>query len=76
MKNIMENTNVNIQNNNLIKIFKGIIISFILGFAAGYVAVNQELENKVEDQETTIIEQYIELDSLRETIHMYELYGK
>ena len=30
MKNIMENTNVNIQNNNLIKIFKGIIISFIL----------------------------------------------
>ena len=52
------------------------IISFILGFAAGYVAVNQELENKVEDQEKTIIEQYIELDSLRETIHMYELYGK
>ena len=47
-----------------------------LGFASGYVAVNQELENKVEDQEKTIIEQYIELDSLRETIHMYELYGK
>ena len=48
----------------------------IKGILAGYVAVNQELENKVEDQEKTIIEQYIELDSLRETIHMYELYGK
>ena len=62
--------------NESIKGILVIIISFILGFAAGYVAVNQELENKVEDQETTIIEQYIELDSLRETIHMYELYGK
>ncbi len=30
MKNIMENANMNIQNNNIIKIFKGIIISFIL----------------------------------------------
>ena len=41
--------------NESIKGILVIIISFILGFAAGYVAVNQELENKVEDQETTII---------------------
>ena len=42
--------------NESIKGILVIIISFIIGFAAGYVAVNQELENKVEDQETTIIE--------------------
>lgn len=30
MKNIMENNNVNIQNNSIVKIFGGIVISFIL----------------------------------------------
>lgn len=53
-----------------------ILIVFIIGFAAGCVAVNKELEKKIKDQEAKIIEQYIELDSLRETVYMYEIYGK
>lgn len=66
-----------------------LIISFILGFATGYIATNKELEKqnnekqehistleqKVEEQETKIREQYIELDSLRETVYMYQIYG-
>lgn len=66
-----------------------VIISFILGFASGYIATNKELEKqnnekqeyistleqKVEEQETKIREQYIELDSLRETVYMYQIYG-
>lgn len=66
-----------------------VIISFILGFASGYIAINKELEKqnnekqeyintleqKVEEQETKIREQYIELDSLRETVYMYQIYG-
>lgn len=62
--------------NESIKGILVVITSFILGFAAGCVAINQELENKIEDQESIISNQYIELDSLRETIHMYKLYGK
>lgn len=66
-----------------------VIISFILGFASGYIAINKELEKqnnekqeyintleqKIEEKETKIREQYIELDSLRETVYMYQVYG-
>lgn len=35
-----------------------------------------ELERIIEQQEVKINEQYIELDSLRETVYMYQVYGK
>ena len=34
------------------------------------------LEQQVEEQQVTIRDQYIELDSLRETVYMYNIYGK
>lgn len=53
-----------------------LLVVFMIGFAAGYVAINKELQGKIVDQELIINNQYIELDSLRESIHMYQLYGK
>ena len=34
-----------------------------------------ELEKRVDEQQVKINEQYVELDSLRETVYMYNLYG-
>lgn len=34
-----------------------------------------ELETRVDEQQVKINEQYVELDSLRETVYMYNLYG-
>lgn len=83
--------------NESIKSALVVIVAFILGFVAGYMAINEELKIKnadlekqvserqehivelekiVEEQEVKINEQYIELDSLRETVYMYNLYGK
>lgn len=67
-----------------------VLLSFILGFASGCIAINKELarqnnekqeyintlEQQVEEQKITIRDQYIELDSLRETVYMYSIYGK
>lgn len=67
-----------------------VILAFILGFASGCIAINKELEKQnnekqeyintleqqVEEQQITIRNQYIELDSLRETVYMYSIYGK
>lgn len=67
-----------------------VIVAFILGFAVGCMAINEELkiqnnekqeyintlEQQVEEQQITIRNQYIELDSLRETVYMYSIYGK
>ena len=35
-----------------------------------------ELETRVDEQQVKINEQYVELDSLKETIYMYNIYGK
>ena len=62
-----------------------VLVSFILGFASGCMAINKELEKQnnekqdyinaleqqVEEQQVTIRNQYIELDSLRETVYIY-----
>lgn len=67
-----------------------VILSFIIGFISGYISINKELEKqnnekqeyingleqKVEEQELKINEQFIELDSLRESIYMYQVYGE
>ena len=62
----------------------------ILGFVVGCIAINHDLKSentrlkeKISEQDRTIDrrqaiidEQYVELDSLRETIYMYELNGR
>lgn len=35
-----------------------------------------ELQNVIEEKQKKINEQYIELDSLRETVYIYSIYGK
>lgn len=65
-------------------------VIFIIGFVAGSYAVNMELqqaneekqqhivelEKLLEEKQVKINEQYIELDSLRESVYMYQVYGK
>ena len=52
-----------------IKTFFVILITFLIGMYVG-VAINYlELQEK----DSKIREQYVEIDSLRETIHQYEL---
>ena len=67
-----------------------VIFIFLFGFFIGCMAINKdlkkqneekqnhivELENIVEQQEVKINEQYIELDSLRESVYMLQMYGK
>lgn len=67
-----------------------VILCFVLGFVVGCIAINHDLKSentrlkeKISDQDRTIDrrqaiidEQYVELDSLRETIYMYELNGR
>lgn len=67
-----------------------VIVCFLLGYITGCIAINEELkeqniekqehivelEKMVEEQQVKINEQYIELDSLRETVYMFNLYGK
>lgn len=67
-----------------------VIVCFLLGYITGCMAINEELkkqniekqehivelEKMVEEQQVKINEQYIELDSLKETVYMFNLYGK
>lgn len=60
-----------------------ILLLFIIGFVVGCFAMNMEkqstiieLEKTIEEKQKKIDEQYVEIDSLRETVYMYNLYGK
>lgn len=60
-----------------------VILCFVFGFVVGCIAINHDLKNKIGELERTIDrrqaiidEQYVELDSLRETVYMYELNGR
>lgn len=60
-----------------------ILLLFIIGFIVGCFAMNMEkqnaimeLEKTIEEKQKKIDEQYVEIDSLRETVYMYNLYGK
>lgn len=55
-----------------IKTFFAILITFLIGLYAGLAINYLELQEK----DRKIREQYVELDSLRETIHQYELEDK
>ncbi len=59
------------------------LVIFTIGFAMGCLGMNleskqniKELENIIEEKDDKIFEQYVELDSLRETVYMYQVYGK
>lgn len=56
------------EKENFIKTTLSIIIIFLLGFATGCIA----LCNQLQEKEQTIVNQSIELESLRESIWMYE----
>jgi len=65
------------------KIKAVIVIPFLIGFIVGCFTMNIEAQEKIDDlnklieeKENKINEQYVELDSLRETIYMYNIYGK
>ena len=69
--------------NEKIKAVIVIIIPFLIGFIEGCFTMNMETQTKIDDlnklieeKENKINEQYVELDSLRETIYMYNIYGK
>ena len=60
-----------------------IMIIFILGFAVGCIATSIErksiiieLQNNIQEKQNKIDEQFLELDSLKETLYMYEIYGR
>lgn len=67
-----------------------VIVCFLLGYITGCMAINEELKKQniekqehivelekiIEEQQVKINEQYIELDSLKETVYMFNLYGK
>lgn len=69
--------------NEKIKAVIVIIIPFLIGFIVGCFTMNIEAQAKIdnlnkliEEKENKINEQYVELDSLRETVYMYELNGR
>ncbi len=60
-----------------------ILLLFVIGFIVGCFTMNMEkqntiteLEKTIEEKQKKIDEQYVEIDSLRETVYMYNLYGK
>ncbi len=67
-----------------------VILCFVFGFVVGCIAINHDLKNEntklkdkigelertIDRRQAIIDEQYVELDSLRETVYMYELNGR
>ena len=67
-----------------------VTLCFVVGFVVGCIAINQDLKNEntrlkekiseldrtIDRRQAIIDEQYVELDSLRKTIYMYELNGR
>jgi len=63
---------------------------FFIGYITGYIAINMELqkenqekqehivelEKMLEEKQVKINEQFIEIDALKETVYMLEMYGK
>lgn len=73
-----------------IKALVMMLVIFIIGFITGTYAVNMELqkandekqehivelEKLLEEKQVKINEQFIEIDALKETVYMLEVYGK
>lgn len=52
-----------------------ILLLFTISFILGYKVCDCESQKVIEEKQRRIEEQYIELDSLRETVYMYQIYG-
>ena len=64
------------QMEQTIKIAVLIVVVFVISFILGYVVCNWEKQTIIDQMQTKINEQYIELDSLRESVYMNQIYGK
>nr|DAO95541.1 MAG TPA: Protein of unknown function (DUF1043) [Caudoviricetes sp.] len=53
-----------------------ILLIFIVSFLIGYKICEFEKNKIIKEKQTKIDEQYVEIDSLRETVYMYQLYEK
>lgn len=51
-----------------------ILIIFIISFSLGFWSCSFEKEKIIKQKQTKIDEQFIEIDCLRETVHMYQIY--
>lgn len=71
------------QRDNEIKSILWILVLFIIGFSVGCVAMDKEkqldkekLEEIIQLKQNTINDLNIELDSLKETVYIYQVCGK
>lgn len=53
-----------------------ILFIFLFGFGLGYFINNYESQKIIKEKEDKIINQAIELDSLRETVYIYQMQEK
>ncbi len=53
-----------------------ILFIFLFGFCLGYFISNYESQKIIKEKEDKIINQAIELDSLRETVYIYQMKEK
>lgn len=53
-----------------------ILFIFLFGFGLGYLINNYESQKIIKEKEDKIINQAIELDSLRETVYIYQMQEK
>ena len=53
-----------------------ILFIFLFSFLIGYFICRFEMQKVINEKELLIRNQAVELDSLRETIYMYNIYGK
>lgn len=53
-----------------------VLIVFIVGFAIGCYAMNIDNQKIIKQQDLTIKEKEVEIDSLKESLYIKEKYGK
>lgn len=53
-----------------------ILFIFLFSFLIGYFICRFEMQKVINEKELLIRNHAVELDSLRETIYMYNIYGK
>ena len=53
-----------------------ILFIFLFGFGLGYFISNYESKQVIEEKQDKINEQYVEIDSLRETVYIYQMQEK
>ena len=56
-----------------IKSITFMIIIFLLSFVLGYFSCKWEIQDTIDKMQRKINEQYIEIDALRESVHIYQM---